>query len=525
MADVCTPLQAAGKNNQFTFCKYVQGTILPSTAGPQARSVCTGLFQCADEAVGTAADGAGTTDTSWQRFVTIFSLFVTDCQIPFKTIEPQGASVKGCELDEGSVDREGKFVVSAAMQAFGTNVDCTQTCCTARNEPCKTPGNGYDYDTCQAGTDGQCAMSRLGVTPDYSADPQAYCVSQLAYAWQWAIPILTMFSDYIVTPIYNPCCSASSSTDTALKGWQLPARDPNNKEYPEELRLAWVGGAYTNSAGVLSFTDGVLNAAFRLMNGACACPPIGGVLGDRAVCNALGTCAATKSIILTASCTDPASLQCGNEQYAAGIGKTGTCNCFDGTTGGDCTNNSESECPIDTPTDGSGAGTKVVCSGNGQCHALSTHYRCFCKDGWQGVACHEPQCGFHNGAFCSGNGDCVRGVCECTGNFGGVNCQFTEDIPPPDPGAHGGKGDNSGGTNAAQAGRLPFWATSEGIGVMLGGAMVLVLALWLFLHYYVFRVAKVNPNHGPFTMFAGKANTAPAVTSASPVVAPPAVKA
>uniref|UniRef100_A0A8C7QX32 Teneurin-3 n=1 Tax=Oncorhynchus mykiss TaxID=8022 RepID=A0A8C7QX32_ONCMY len=108
-------------------------------------------------------------------------------------------------------------------------------------------------------------------------------------------------------------------------------------------------------------------------------------------------------------------MECPHNCHGNGDCLSGTCHCFPGFLGPDC---SRASCP-------------VLCSGNGQ----YSRGRCLCFSGWKGTECDVPsnQC---IDIHCGGHGICIMGVCACNTGYKGDNC---EEVDCLDPGcsAHG----------------------------------------------------------------------------------------
>uniref|UniRef100_A0A673YAZ3 Teneurin-3 n=1 Tax=Salmo trutta TaxID=8032 RepID=A0A673YAZ3_SALTR len=108
-------------------------------------------------------------------------------------------------------------------------------------------------------------------------------------------------------------------------------------------------------------------------------------------------------------------MECPHNCHGNGDCLSGTCHCFPGFLGPDC---SRASCP-------------VLCSGNGQ----YSRGRCLCFSGWKGTECDVPsnQC---IDIHCGGHGICIMGVCVCNTRYKGDNC---EEVDCLDPGcsAHG----------------------------------------------------------------------------------------
>uniref|UniRef100_A0A674BN68 Teneurin-3 n=1 Tax=Salmo trutta TaxID=8032 RepID=A0A674BN68_SALTR len=108
-------------------------------------------------------------------------------------------------------------------------------------------------------------------------------------------------------------------------------------------------------------------------------------------------------------------MECPHNCHGNGDCLSGTCHCFPGFLGPDC---SRASCP-------------VLCSGNGQ----YSRGRCLCFSGWKGTECDVPsnQC---IDIHCGGHGICIMGICACNTGYKGDNC---EEVDCLDPGcsAHG----------------------------------------------------------------------------------------
>ena len=88
----------------------------------------------------------------------------------------------------------------------------------------------------------------------------------------------------------------------------------------------------------------------------------------------------------------------------------GSCVCFPGFSGEDC-------------SEGSVCG-ESGCSGNGDCR----HGKCHCHPGFEGEHCEvKSKCNGEKG--CSGNGECKNGRCYCAADFSGAACEIAVKCP------------------------------------------------------------------------------------------------
>uniref|UniRef100_A0A8C9SYH0 Teneurin-3 n=1 Tax=Scleropages formosus TaxID=113540 RepID=A0A8C9SYH0_SCLFO len=141
-------------------------------------------------------------------------------------------------------------------------------------------------------------------------------------------------------------------------------------------------------------------------------------------------------------------MECPYNCHGNGECLSGTCHCFPGFLGPDC---SRAACP-------------VLCSGNGQ----YSRGRCQCFSGWKGTECDVPnsqcidiQCGGHgicvmgscvcNTGYkgdnceeadcldptCSSHGVCLHGECHCSPGWGGVSCEILKTMCPDQCSGHG----------------------------------------------------------------------------------------
>uniref|UniRef100_A0A672Q3D0 Teneurin-3 n=1 Tax=Sinocyclocheilus grahami TaxID=75366 RepID=A0A672Q3D0_SINGR len=101
--------------------------------------------------------------------------------------------------------------------------------------------------------------------------------------------------------------------------------------------------------------------------------------------------------------------ECPHNCHGNGDCRSGTCHCFPGFLGPDC---SRAACP-------------VLCSGNGQ----YSRGRCLCYSGWKGTECDVPsnQC---IDIHCSGHGICIMGTCDCNTGYKGDNCEEVDCLDP-----------------------------------------------------------------------------------------------
>uniref|UniRef100_A0A671L4E6 Teneurin-3 n=1 Tax=Sinocyclocheilus anshuiensis TaxID=1608454 RepID=A0A671L4E6_9TELE len=101
--------------------------------------------------------------------------------------------------------------------------------------------------------------------------------------------------------------------------------------------------------------------------------------------------------------------ECPHNCHGNGDCRSGTCHCFPGFLGPDC---SRAACP-------------VLCSGNGQ----YSRGRCLCYSGWKGTECDVPssQC---IDIHCSGHGICIMGSCACNTGYKGDNCEEVDCLDP-----------------------------------------------------------------------------------------------
>uniref|UniRef100_A0A8C1LWS4 Teneurin transmembrane protein 3 n=1 Tax=Cyprinus carpio TaxID=7962 RepID=A0A8C1LWS4_CYPCA len=102
-------------------------------------------------------------------------------------------------------------------------------------------------------------------------------------------------------------------------------------------------------------------------------------------------------------------IECPHNCHGNGDCRSGTCHCFPGFLGPDC---SRAACP-------------VLCSGNGQ----YSRGRCLCYSGWKGTECDVPsnQC---IDIHCSGHGICIMGTCNCNTGYKGDNCEEVDCLDP-----------------------------------------------------------------------------------------------
>uniref|UniRef100_A0A3B3RXL7 Teneurin-3 n=1 Tax=Paramormyrops kingsleyae TaxID=1676925 RepID=A0A3B3RXL7_9TELE len=102
-------------------------------------------------------------------------------------------------------------------------------------------------------------------------------------------------------------------------------------------------------------------------------------------------------------------MECPHNCHGNGECVSGTCHCFPGFLGPDC---SRAACP-------------VLCSGNGQ----YSRGRCQCFSGWKGTECDVPnnQC---VDVHCGGHGICIMGSCVCNTGYKGDNCEETDCLDP-----------------------------------------------------------------------------------------------
>ncbi|XP_028832891.1 teneurin-3 isoform X7 [Denticeps clupeoides] len=101
--------------------------------------------------------------------------------------------------------------------------------------------------------------------------------------------------------------------------------------------------------------------------------------------------------------------ECPHNCHGNGDCRSGTCHCFPGFLGPDC---SRAACP-------------VLCSGNGQ----YSRGRCLCYSGWKGTECDVPlnQC---IDIHCGGHGICIMGTCACNTGYKGDNCEEVDCLDP-----------------------------------------------------------------------------------------------
>ncbi|XP_066534387.1 teneurin-3 [Hoplias malabaricus] len=101
--------------------------------------------------------------------------------------------------------------------------------------------------------------------------------------------------------------------------------------------------------------------------------------------------------------------ECPHNCHGNGDCRSGTCHCFPGFLGPDC---SRAACP-------------VLCSGNGQ----YSRGRCLCYSGWKGTECDVPnnQC---IDIHCGGHGICIMGTCACNTGYKGDNCDELDCMDP-----------------------------------------------------------------------------------------------
>ncbi|KAK3554812.1 hypothetical protein QTP70_034024, partial [Hemibagrus guttatus] len=101
--------------------------------------------------------------------------------------------------------------------------------------------------------------------------------------------------------------------------------------------------------------------------------------------------------------------ECPHNCHGNGDCRSGTCHCFPGFLGPDC---SRAACP-------------VLCSGNGQ----YSRGRCLCYSGWKGTECDVPnnQC---IDIHCGGHGICIMGACVCNAGYKGENCEEVDCVDP-----------------------------------------------------------------------------------------------
>ncbi|XP_051982861.1 teneurin-3 isoform X2 [Xyrauchen texanus] len=101
--------------------------------------------------------------------------------------------------------------------------------------------------------------------------------------------------------------------------------------------------------------------------------------------------------------------ECPHNCHGNGDCRSGTCHCFPGFLGPDC---SRAACP-------------VLCSGNGQ----YSRGRCLCYSGWKGTECDVPSNQCIN-IHCGGHGICIMGTCACNTGYKGDNCEEVDCLDP-----------------------------------------------------------------------------------------------
>ncbi|KAM9329349.1 teneurin-3 isoform 5-T5 [Gastrophryne carolinensis] len=154
-------------------------------------------------------------------------------------------------------------------------------------------------------------------------------------------------------------------------------------------------------------------------------------------------------------------VECPRNCHGNGECVSGTCHCFPGFLGPDC---SRAACP-------------VLCSGNGQ----YSKGRCLCFSGWKGTECDipstqciDPMCGGHGvcimgscacnsgykgenceeadclDTYCSHHGVCIHGECHCNQGWGGSNCEILKSMCPDQCSGHGTYNQESGSCTCDQ---------------------------------------------------------------------------
>lgn len=468
--------------------------LVPTVICPSASNTCTsqGNFP----SVGT-----------WRYAISAFAAALTDCSLNFDA----GCGIAGMDdgaawevLDAGGLPANG---MPSSLTALAQRIDCTQ--CPNTTEPPDvwdpdSPADGSGASTqCTARTSAAFLGEANGayVMPHTSGKPSTlYCPQARASAYA----MLAMhFSHYFVgstlaTPVSEPTIASieynyckSQTTPTFAKGglWTggTYSVQINNDDAANSCQIAW-----TN----------MLNGLLKVTSATCACcsyaddgDPVSTCSTQTEMCGGKGWCT-TKGIVVTqmGTCADVVSNPF-NATPGAGQNEA-TCTCPDHFTGSACSVPQNDQCPM------SKAG--VECGGDlqGACNSADGYNRCYCSQGWGGADCTIPTCphtqtknkdGTLSTKFCSGNGSCLRGVCECNSGFDGVDCSEhvalrpapTQPSKPVQPGFIGGSALDNGSSGVKSSIHL---AAGLAIGILL----LIVVGGLIMSHVLSAKAAKQN---------------------------------
>lgn len=459
----CAPSSKGGTllSRQFTNIRQGTGFYPGAMICPEAPFYCTGSASTSE------APASGT----WQHAISVFAAQVMGCTLAFDSY----CGVAGLDAAEAweTYSKIGTKEVPHGLPTTLLNL--------WRRAPCTRECSTTETDDGPSGTDCQCRASFLpGVTTVPAPSTKIYypqgAVSAFAYI---AYEISKEFTD-----------EAHAADRISEIQWNYCSTMPTTPSFSSSG--LWTNGAYTvtiaeNTEAQRGWQN-MLNAFVNLLGRTCACctAKADGTKGEAdgsscslqtEMCGGMGWCQTESLVLDMGSCTGVSTVN-----FSATPGSGGTaasCRCPNGFTGAACNVPKDDQCPVAT--------NGKVCGGasQGSCNKADGYNRCYCSDGWGGVSCDAPLCAYDDkkATLCSGNGDCKRGVCQCSPGFTGVDCsQATKPLPVPGPAPEAVKPGFLGGSSLTTANSAKKSAIYTAGGVLIG-LLLLIVGASVLIYY------------------------------------------
>lgn len=387
---------------------------------------------------------------NWKRRLNAFNQLVYNCGAE---LDPKTCGLSGLDpahFDGSSTTAAPSFIPDSNWGIFTSKVNCTGGCCDPLSS---TDSTSMSW----------CAASYMhaGYPLDHGA---MFCPQSMAYSLA-VLMVHTMGYSY-----------SNSTTGDSLAPIDLSYTFQCTQLGGPLATTPYKGKAMFTTPVTFSTANGdarfaisnLINPVLRMQVAACACPP--DTHRDMvSMCSGHGFCRASQALNQTNYMQAP----------------TDTCTCMQGwTPGGGCETPVPGSCPTTTrqvkQKDGSTTTEYFICDQHGTCNGHTTAYRCQCNTGWEGIGCTLPACPMDkDNNYCSQNGTCKFGICECSDGFTGPACGQAAGSGGGSSGNGGGNGGGGGSGSSRSSSSSATKAKLSSKGRLVGGIAVAVLVLLL----------------------------------------------